>query len=227
MQRHNRSLYGTCQNHQYEDSLQHPSRSHVRSQEAAGSKVHRTADAVNGDNAGQEKLTGNQGINQILTAGHQSFLVTLMQYQRIACQSQQLVKDEEGQQVFGHRNAHYGTHADSKSSKVTGLLAFVIAAHIADGIEVHRYPQHRSEHRKNHAGRIGTQRQSHGIGNLAQRPLILIAVENSRQHRQDDTEFKYGSDNAPGFTQVRPTSAERDKYSSYKRYTNRQKWSAI
>ena len=189
MQRHNSSLYGACQNHQHEDCLQHPFRSHLRCQEAAGSEVHRTADAVYSDNAGQEELTGNQRINQILTAGHQSLLVTLMQYQRIACQSQQLVEDKKGQQVFGHRNAHYGTHADSEGGKVTGLLAFIIAAHIADGIEVHGHPQHRRQHSKNHAGRISAQRQAHSISNLAQCPLILVAVEYSRQHRQDNAKF--------------------------------------
>ena len=99
-----------------------------------------------------------------------------MQYQRIACQSQQLVENEEGQQVLGHSDTHYRAHAHSEGREVTGLFALLVAAHIADGIKVHGHPQHRSQRSENHTRRVGAQGQAHSISNLAQRPLVNIAI---------------------------------------------------
>ena len=180
VERHDCSLYGAGENHQHEDCLKHPAGSHSGIQEAAGGEAHGTGDAVDRNDAHQEKLTGNKSIDEVFPAGRESVLISLMENQRIAGESQQLVEYKEGQEVFCHGDTHDSTHAESKGGEVAGLLTLLITAHIADGVEVHGNPQHGGKHCEYHAGGVGAEGEAHGICQLAEGVGVNISGENAR-----------------------------------------------
>ena len=197
VQRHDSCLDGACHDHQDENELEHPLRSHVRGEEAARLEVDGPCDAVDGDDAGEEELTGDQCINEVFAARRERFRISLMKHQRVARKGQEFVENKEGDEVRRHGDAHDRREADREGREIAGLFFFIVASHVADGVKVHRYPEHGGERSKDHARRIRLQREPQGIGDAAEGPLVLIAIQDPRHHGKDDAKHDHGSDGAP------------------------------
>ena len=203
MQGHDRGLDTASHNHQYEEKLQHPRRRHINAKESTGSKIHRARNAIHTDCACEEKLSGNKCVCQILPRSQKSFLVSLMEHQRIARNRQDFVKYKEGQQIRSHRETHRCADAKRERREVACLHAFVIVPHVANAVKIDWYPQKRSQCRENHTSRIDAHCQPNSVCKLEQRVFVSHAIQNAADHADDNAEHGDRTNSAPSFTDIR------------------------
>ena len=99
MQRHHTCFYGSCSYQQEEYYAQHHLGSHGIGHKSASYKIKSSAHGINQNDTYQKELAGDQGINQIFTAGELRLVIPLMEYQRPGRYRQHFKEYEEGQKV--------------------------------------------------------------------------------------------------------------------------------
>ena len=192
MERHQRRLADAEHVQRQQDS--HGRAFHLAGQNAARHEIQGPGDCPGPDDGQQQQTDGGaQQDAQIQPSGPHGLGRALVGDQRVGREGQRFVEDEQGQQIAGEGNADGAGDGDGETDVEPGLVLFLVAAHVADGIERIQRPQQRCHAGEGHAQRFHAQPQRQAGCELEQIHGGPGAGQHRRQQGQHDAEQQHRS----------------------------------
>ena len=102
----------------------------------------------------QETYRGRQKIAEIDPPALARFGILMMCHQWICRKRQNLIRDKQSQHISGKGYSKRTTDREGKTNEKSCLVIFILASHIADGIDRAHYPQERRNKSEHHAKRL-------------------------------------------------------------------------
>ena len=176
----------------------------VACQDAAGAEIQCSGEVVRPDDGGQQKTyrRGQQDPEVDPTGAHR-FFSAMVSDQRVGRQRQYFVKDEDGQQVGGKRDAQCRRDRHRETRVEARLIHLVVASHVADGVDRGDDPQAGGDEAEEHAERLDLEGKPQPRHHLDDMGLGPSAGLNFRHQRHDEAEKNRCRCQAGGLAEIR------------------------
>ncbi len=176
---------------------------------AALAEVERAGQHPGGHHAGEQEDDGSTHEHTEVDACRLfRMLGAVMRDQRVGDQRHRFVEQEQREHVAGQRNALGGKDGAGKAHEKAGLVLFVVAAHVTDGIQRTDDPQSGSDERKERAQRLDDELEGHARQHFGEHQLGSRAAHHVAHQRQHLSEQGHRNGECDAFTHIGRTATQ-------------------